>query len=43
MIVESVIDPTTNIWQPDLVNIYKSVIDENCNIGAFVEIGKSLS
>lgn len=31
---------TTKIWHPDKVNIYGDcVIGENCNIGAFVEIG----
>lgn len=40
-ILNSTIDITTKIWQPDLVNIYGSTIGRYCNIGAFVEIGIS--
>lgn len=31
---------TTQIWHPDLVNLYGCQIGEHCSIGAFVEIGK---
>ena len=32
----------TKIWHPELVNLYGCNIGENCNIGAFVEIGKGV-
>ena len=37
------IHPSTKIWHPNLVNIYGNcIIGENCNIGAFVEIGPNV-
>jgi len=41
-ITNSTIGKGTIIHQKGLVNIYDSVIGENCNIGAFTEIGKSI-
>ena len=32
----------TQIWQPELVNIYGAVIGDDCIIGAFVEIRKGV-
>ena len=44
MIREDVIVGTnTKIWQPDLVNLFGCKIGENCNIGAFVEIGSGVT
>ena len=42
-IVNSIIGKGTKIHQPDLVNIYECTIGENCNIAAFVEIGKDVT
>jgi len=41
-IENSTIGKGTKIHHPDLVNIYECVIGENCNIAAFVEIGKDV-
>ena len=41
-IINSIIGKGTKIHQPDLVNIYECTIGENCNIAAFVEIGKDV-
>lgn len=32
----------TKIWHPDLCNLYGCEIGEDCNIGAFVEIGQGV-
>lgn len=32
----------TTIWHPDLVNLYECIIGDDCNVGAFVEIGKGV-
>ncbi|MDD4931647.1 MAG: acyltransferase [Candidatus Colwellbacteria bacterium] len=37
-----VIGEGTKIWHPELVNLYGCTIGRNCNIGAFVEIGKGV-
>jgi acetyltransferase-like isoleucine patch superfamily enzyme len=37
--VDAKIGDGTNIWHPDLVNIYGCFIGKNCSIAAFVEIG----
>jgi len=42
MIINSNIHPDTKIWNEDLVNIYESNIERDCNIGSFVEIGHSI-
>lgn len=34
-----VIGEGTKVWRPELVNLYGCRIGNNCNIGAFVEIG----
>lgn len=38
-----VIGKDTKIHHPDLVNLYGCTIGDNCNIGAFVEIGKGVT
>lgn len=39
---DCVIGLGTKIWHPELVNLYGCTIGMNCNIGAFVEIGKGV-
>jgi len=41
-IIDSTIGKGTKIHQPELVNIYGCRIGKNCNIAAFVEIGKDV-
>lgn len=36
---DCVIGKGTKIWHPELVNLYGCIIGEDCNIGAFAEIG----
>ena len=42
MPVKANIGDGTNIWNPDLVNIYGCSIGKNCSIGTFVEIGPNV-
>ena len=42
MPVKADIGDGTNIWNPDLVNIYGCSIGKNCSIGTFVEIGPNV-
>lgn len=42
MIRDAKIGEGTKIWQQDLVNLYECIIGDDCNIGAFVEIGKGV-
>jgi len=42
MIDNAIIGEETIIRQPDLVNIYKCTIGNNCKIAAFVEIGEGV-
>ena len=42
MIRDSEIGVGTKIWHEELVNIYECTIGKNCNIGAFVEIGRGV-
>ena len=41
-IVRCKIDESTKIWHPNLVNLYECTIGKNCNVGAFVEIGRGV-
>lgn len=38
MVDNAVLGVGVKIFQPDLVNLYGCIIDDNCKIGAFVEI-----
>lgn len=42
MPIKASIGEGTNIWHPDLVNIYGCSIGKNCSIGTFVEIGPNV-
>ena len=39
---DTLVGKNTKIWHPELSNIYGCVIGSNCNIGALVEIRKSV-
>lgn len=41
-IKDTIIGKYTKIWHPELVNIYRCEIGDNCNIAAFIEIGEGV-